>query len=274
MDRIKDFLIEISAGFDCSVNESCTNTVGGANDCFECCSNRYFNDSNAINYSCTQFQRAYVMRYLPVHIKENLLAYKLIPKEILREIGKTGKVNMISLGGGPGSDIAAFKMFLRNYKRHVPQINHALIYRIDKEETWDTLASRILYLEDCQDIEIIHKKRTQNVLELKQLRNNVKFDFISLSYLLSELEPEDIPCLAENISGFVADTSVIIINDRDQSKVWDIADSLIYTLNANLLASDTDVHHCGINYPDDLREILKPKLNTTSKRCVAMIKNL
>jgi hypothetical protein len=267
---LSDFIAEIDAEFDYTVCGPCENTVGTANSCPECCQNRYFN-GDAIEYDCEQFRKAYVMRYLPVHVHENFLALNMIPEEMLGRIAEDDDVNVLSLGGGPGSDILAFKKFFNNWHRHAPNIERLTIYRVDLEETWNDLASQIIHLIDCAGVEIDHKRITNNVLRFRPRREGMRSHFICLSYLLSELRLEDIPRLARKILNFAADVAAITINDRNQDEVREKAELLLDAINAERIAECSDSRHCGVTYDEALKDRVMPKLMTTSIRYAAVI---
>jgi hypothetical protein len=267
---ISDFIANIDAGFDYTVCEPCGNTVGSAISCPECCHNRYYHHET-IGYDCEQFRKAYVMRYLPVHIHENFLAFNTIPPEFLEQIGSNDDINVLSLGGGPGSDIAAFKKFFNNWHRHAPNIERLTIYRVDQEETWNTLASKVIDLFNCPDVELDHRRIIENVLRFRPMRQGIKFHFICLSYLLSELRLEDIPILATNLLNFAADVAAIIINDRNQDEVREKAELLLKKINAERIAVYSESKHCGVTYDDAVKERVKPKLITSSIRYAAVV---
>lgn len=263
---IMGLVTELEAGFDYDRNGTCPSKIGNATSCFECCQNRYFN-GNGINYDCVQFRKAYIMRYLPVHIHENYLALCRIPHDVIDEIGQNETVNMLSLGGGPGTDIAAFKKYIQSGFFDDRTTRSFRIVRIEREDNWNGFARRVIHLFACENFEIDHRKRHQSVLEMIREEG---VHVVTLSYILSEIELGNIPDLTRNIARTLAETAVIIVNDRDEDEVREKAELLLESLQVGNFDSRNDREWCGVYYPGDIRDRINPKLKTNSIRYTAV----
>lgn len=263
---IIDLVTEIEATFDYSRNSTCVNRIDNAKSCFACCQNRYFN-GRGIDYECDQFRKAYILRYLPVHIHENYLALRRIPRDVIEVIGQNETVNMLSLGGGPGTDIAAFKKFVGLGHLDDMATRSFRIVRIEREDGWNGLARSVHGLFDCGNFEIIHRRKHQDVL-VPFRQDNIHI--VTISYLISEIDTENIPILAKNINRVLAGTAVIIVNDRDEEVVRTRAEVLFRNIGNCTFTSRNGREHCGEFFPDDLRDRVVPKLKTNSIRYTAV----
>lgn len=269
MAPIATLITEIESDFDYSKWDECENTIDDASSCPDCCSKRYFT-GGAIDYKCNQFQKAYVMRYLPVHIHENYLAFNKTPSDILARIGENKKVRLLSLGGGPGSDVAAFKKFVKEGNLDDMKTTELEIVRVDREENWNGLAKKVINLFKCKQFETSHLKIHADVTSDFN-DDNSKYHFISLSYILSEISTENIGKLAKNIIASTDNVSVIVINDRNEDVVREKAELLLKEIGASKIKVCSDKNHCGVFYDDTVKDRIKPKLSTTSIRYNAMI---
>lgn len=267
MAPIMDLVTDIESNFDYDRNGACQNTVGDAESCIACCHERYFN-RNEIDYECDQFRKTYIMRFLPVHIHENYLALCRIPTGVLDTIGQCETLNFLSLGGGPGSDIAAFKKYIEHgyFENMGTQRFH--IFRVDREDDWNGLAARVINLFRCGNYEVRHTKLHQDVLVPFTNQHNIHI--VTLSYLISEIAEESIPVLVRNISAVLADTAVIVINDRDEDIVRRKAENILRLLNIDTYDLRNGREWCGEFYPDDVRDRIAPKLKTNSIRYTAV----
>lgn len=267
MAPIIDLVTDLEASFDYERWGACQNTVGDAESCIACCHERYFN-GDEIDYECEQFRKTYIMRFLPVHIHENYLALQRIPTDVLDTIGQNGTVNFLSLGGGPGSDIAAFKKYIENGNFENMGTQRFHIYRVDREDDWNGLATRVINIFRCRNYEIRHTKLHQDVLV--PFTNQQNIHIVTLSYLISEIAEESIQILASNISEVLANTSVIVINDRDEDIVRRKAATLLQLLHIDTYDVRNGREWCGEFYPDDVRDRVAPKLKTNSVRYTAV----
>ena len=99
-----------------------------------------------------------------------------------------------------------------------------------------------------------------------------KYNFISMSYILSEIT-EDMNKLARNILFSVSNPTAIIINDRDEPEVRDKIDCLLREIGVSndCVFMCKDRQHCGITYDEEIREKVRPKLMTNSIRYTAIV---
>ncbi len=173
----------------------------------------------------------------------------------------------MSLGGGPGTDIAAFKKYIDVGHFDEMTTRSFRIVRIEREDGWNGLARSVHDLFNCENFEIIHRRKHQDVL-VHFRKNNIHI--VTLSYLISEIDTENIPILARNINRVLAETAVIIVNDRDEDVVRTRAEVLFQNIENCTFSFRNGREHCGEFFPDHLRDRVRPKLNTSSIRYTAV----
>jgi hypothetical protein len=265
--EITNLINEIEKSFDYSKFNNCNNSIRNSTNCVDCCKKRFY-AGMPIKYECAQFLKVYVMRYLPVHIYENLLAFRETPQDVFNLIDRCSKVRLLSLGGGPGSDIVAFKEYLEEQERS--KIVLAEIVRVDREEKWNEMAEKVINNHKFNGVNYNHTNILADVLS--DFIDESKYNFISMSYILSELG-SNMKSLAKNLLFSVNDPSVIVINDRDERAVENNANILFNELGVSKsnIHFSKDRRNCGVEYRDDIRETFKPKLSTNSIRYTAII---
>lgn len=238
-------------------------------DCVTCLKENYF-ESTEIDYNCENKQKLYVVRYLPVHIKEIQSGLNLIPKRKTLELLNKKVLNVMCLGGGPGTDNAAFNKWLVNkrlFNKHsVQKVN---LTRVDRCTAWSRISPHIIAHSFPDDIVAKYIKNNHDITKpgLNTSKNN---DLVIISYLLSEIPDNRIPILADNIKNNISDHAVIIINDRNQHEVNRKVSALYEKLGCDY-DYDTSQSDCGFSFDDDIVKIAKPKFNTNSIRHIGEI---
>ena len=258
-------------------DEACEDATPGATDCFDCFQKQFF-DGNQIVYDCDPKIDIYVARYFPVHVKENMEALSLLPPEYIESLLQLDDINVMNIGGGPGSDSFAIKkFFLQNEDRgNIEGMKNIRILRIDKENNWNDIAGFVNQQISNSDRIVFNPRRRNCDIRIKKQwpKANIKYNIFTLSYFLSEIEENQIELIAEFINTYASDTaSAIIINDNDRYKV----NTLVPMLSDNISCSfeyennDSAQHHCGFSYSDKDRDFVFPKLTTRSIRYVKVI---
>ncbi|MCX7113085.1 MAG: class I SAM-dependent methyltransferase [Proteobacteria bacterium] len=243
-----------------------------ANTCVDCHRRQFFNGGR-ISYSCDQIKSLYVLRYLPVHIRENFTIL-----QGLLQIFKTNKIEVnieepievLSLGCGPGPEIAAFKMFINQNGYFGSDISDYQITKIDSERGWGMLQSEVENLFISKNFRIKYTSETGDVSTCENL--NKKYDIVFLSYILSELSDCQVNGIAKNLHNILKNKAILIFNDRNQAMVVARIKQILSTLNCLYVFQKTGKTDIGIYYPQFIGIQSQPKIFLNSFRLGAFVK--
>ncbi|CAK3436411.1 conserved hypothetical protein [Vibrio crassostreae] len=246
--------------------ESFNECETGKSDCVVCLRDNYF-EATEIDYDCENKRKLYVVRYLPVHIKEVRSALDLISSKRENMLLDKKVLNVMCLGGGPGTDNAAFNKWLVNCrlfdKRSITRVN---IVRVDRCEEWSEISPSIINHAFPDDITVKYIKANHDVAK-HEIKVGGKIDLVIASYLLSEISDEDIPKVVENIKKNINKNATIVINDRNQSEVTQKIEK-VYELLGCEYVSDSSRMHCDFSFDGKIVETAQPKFSTSSIRYV------
>jgi hypothetical protein len=134
------------------------------------------------------------------------LAASRIPKNTFETFFQCETINVLSLGGGPRSDIVAIKQKLIDKNDNEIKID-VNILRIDIVSDWNPIALDIINIQKDTAITFNHFKRNCNLV--KDVLPKKGHNLITMSYLISEVDFDDIPCLISNIKNSLAEIAVI-----------------------------------------------------------------
>ncbi|MEH6800562.1 MAG: class I SAM-dependent methyltransferase [Halopseudomonas sabulinigri] len=250
MDVVRKFHKKI----DYDAHKSCEVKYPTANDCIECCSKPYFEQVN-IDYSCAQKRKIYVARYAPAYISEVRSAFNVTPRDYAEELSRKSMIKVASIGGGPGTDIAGFKKWVLTNLDEDNDIEKIKFLRVDIHEDWDDVSPELISLYDAPDIEYEYKKIVCDITQEPINSQSFKsFDVIMMSYILSEIDSEDIRKVAKNISKVISGKTLLVINDRPQDVVIQKIDQFITAVGGGnqKIVEPTERDHCGESYPDEI----------------------
>lgn len=255
----------IYKSIDWRLYDDCKRDFKLGSDCKDCASRQYFS-GNSIDYSCAQLRKIYVLRYLHVHWAEVFDALNLTRS--LNEFPDMRKnLNILSLGGGPGSDILAFKSFAIHGLLDKNKITFN-ITRLDCEATWNDLAVEVIDLCKSDNKDFFKHRRINTTIsdfaKVDVLKE--RYSVFLISYLISELEGSEIDDLISIINTRKADNSIVIINDRNEELVDGKIAKLINGLNIKREIRNAAVCFCGVIYPNEFLSEMKPKRNMKSLR--------
>ena len=250
----------------------CNNITIGSPNCVECFRNQYF-DGNVIDYSCEQKRKIYILKFLPVHVHEVYIAIKKMENDILEIFSSKNEINILSVGGGPGSDILAMKSFIVEQVEEecMPKFN---ILRIDKENGWDNLSEKIIHPNFSSEIKRkFNNRKFLFNFALNKLNKKLNFDIILISYLISEISDDDMFVFTHNMQNLLANKSILIINDRNEDVVQYRITGMLnnLSLKPEKFFSESERIWCGFSYPDDIKNLVNPKLKTNSKQHSVLI---
>lgn len=250
----------------------CDSATPNSSNCFDCFQRQFF-DGNEIKYECDEKINIYVARYFPVHVKEIFEALKMLPEEFYENLFKLKDINIMNIGGGPGSDSFAVKKFLieKELAGEIEDEKKVCILRIDKETNWDNMAGFVNErIRNTEHIEFMAKKSIFDVgIQNKWSLANRKYNIFTISYLLSEIDDSKISILSKFINSYASSAVCgLIINDNNRYKVHQLKQSLFQNILCDIDNDDEDStrHHCGFFYKDEDRDLVNPKLTTNSIR--------
>ena len=247
----------------------CTNATPNSKSCVDCCGKQYF-DSNEISYECDQKRKIYVLRYLPVHHKEVYLTLSRISKEVAVAIGGKKCVRVLSIGSGPGSDILAFKKIVADGLLFLDGVTDILLVMIEKESGWDEISDDVLKLYS-EGFHYLHKRHHLDFGN-RQVKCDSGFDYLLLSYVISELSIKEVDNVARNLQQCIGNPSVLIINDRNEDRVTSKIDRLLKDFKIQNTIIQSGVREwCGVSYPDEIKENVRPKLSTNSVQYTVVV---
>jgi hypothetical protein len=268
MESLHNILRDVYDSVDCSAGEDCTDLSKVGADCVACATGQYF-DGRHVDYSCEQRRQIYLLRYLHVHLQEvynafrGVCQYPTFPKW-------QGKAKVLSIGGGPGSDIAGFQRFVTELGSVLGLGTEFEITRLERVAEWNNLASLVFPLFSAEGYIFEHITVHSDISEFKPL-NSAKYQIIMMSYVISELDEENLKILEATIKNAMAPNAVLIINDRNEKAVIEKIRLLLSKVKLLEQWCSVEEEWCGIFYPDDLRDVVKPKVYMKSLRFGAVV---
>lgn len=258
MDNI---IADLFSELDGSKWSTCTERTLHSKDCVDCLHRQYF-DENEVSYSCVEKRKLYVLRYLPVHAAENRAGLRRVPSKVVEDILEYVQIRILSIGGGPGSDLYAALNFLSSNVedgyRH--EVN---VTRIDIEPLWDEIAINVIKAAS-EDFEVRVRTLHADVMEGLGRVEDKEFDIVVCSYLISELNNVDFEEFGRKLRKLMWNGGVIVINDRPQAEVEEKIRAVFEA--ANIVCSEvSNTDWAGFFYPDEIVQKVGPKLNMKSK---------
>lgn len=259
MNVVEDFHDEI----DYERYKNCNDKYPGAHNCVTCCSNPYYRpvsiDGIPIDYRCSQKRKLYIVRYAPAYISEVYDALVYTSRAFRTEILQKETLNVASIGGGPGTDIAAFNKWLLSNCSHLGgggSLKGVRYLGVDIHEEWGDVSVELVNLHKLNSINYEFKQVKINVSDTPIIMEEFKsFDVIILSYVISEIHEGKIKNLAKHVFEVMSEKTLIIINDRAEEGVLKKIDLFlngIGCVNPKKI-NPTKREHCGEIYPDDIK---------------------
>jgi hypothetical protein len=269
MANLEELLLENHKSVKYEKAKECEDSPAGVEHCAFCLGDQYF-DNNQVNYSCKDKRTVYVLRYLPVHLQEVKQCLDGLRGSDELPLNWPDPVRVLSIGGGPGSDIAGFKKFISDAGFYDENHRNFEILRLEKVEDWNDHASKIVRLYTPEDYEFDYRRKIDDI---NNLPGCVKgpFDIFLLSYVVSELTELECIELGKAIDTLFNERAVVVINDRSQEEVLEKTRLILQAFNVLDRFSCTTESWCGLHYPDELVGITAPKLNMKSRRYSAVV---
>lgn len=261
MDII-DVIEKFDGQVDYDLAKTCTDVQKAGNSCPLCLKNRYYSDQ-PVQYTCSQLRHIYVLRYLPVHIKENLTVLEALNVKCVENHWEE-PVEVLALGGGPGSEIAALQIFVQAngfFGSEVPEIH---VTRVDRVEEWSEIYKVVKQISNGKSPKYKYHRINGDVCSIKKYKG--AYDLVFLSYIVSELTDEKAVELGNALSQVVKDRCVLVFNDRNQEAVVNRIELILGLFSVSKQYISSAESHVVINYPEDIKERVRPKLRLSSYR--------
>lgn len=240
-------LIDLIEKFDAEVDYdlaiTCTDNQKSGNSCPLCLKNRYYS-SRPVQYTCSQLRRIYVLRYLPVHIKENLKVLEALNAKGVENHWEV-PVEVLALGGGPGSEIAALQTFVKDngfFGSEVPEIH---VTRLDRVEEWSEIYKVVKQIAKGISPKYKYHRINGDVCSINKYKG--AYDLIFLSYIVSELTDEKAAELGGALSQVVKDHCVLVFNDRNEKAVVNRIETIVGLFSVSKQYVSIAESHVGIN---------------------------
>ncbi len=265
---IMDIVKKLHGQIDYDAYRNCKDRHHSAGDCIECCKKPYFEQTN-IDYTCEQKRKIYIVRYVPAYISEVSSVLAVTPKEFLEDICQKEEITVASIGGGPGTDIAAFNKWISRKVEWGDALERVRYLRIDNHQQWVDVSPELIHLYKSDDIDFDFWKINRDVSKTSvNAKNFKKFDVVMLSYIISEIESQKIKRLAKNVLKVISERTLVIINDRPQKEVIEKIARFLNEIGAKepMVIEPLDRDHCGESYPDEIYERVQPTIFRKSIR--------
>lgn len=259
-------LVEALEYFDKQVDyaraQKCADTAKTGTSCPECLQQRYY-AGVPVDYSCDQLRLIYALRYLPVHLKENLeVLESLTAKGVTSEW--EAPVEVLALGGGPGSEIAALQTFVASdgfFGAQVPEIH---VTRLDRVKEWDDVSTKVRGISIGKKTKYKYFRIDGDVCDVQRFKGT--YDLVFFSYIVSELTDAKAAELATALKKVLKKSAVLVFNDRNEDAVVSRIDLVANQFKCFTEYVSTKTNHVGFSYPDAIKDRVGPKLRLTSYR--------
>lgn len=239
---------------------ACNDQAVEATTCPQCLSHQYFN-GNEISYSCENKRKLYVLRYLPTHSVEIYQGATKIPSDVVNSWFESGYVKILSIGGGPGSDVVGILKFLREESERRGFRLNIDVVQVDIEDQWNEIFDdviRRLFPNFCQC------RKVRLDVEDRQISTvGNDFNLVTVSYLTSELDTQACLNLADDINSILIDGGILMINDRPEDSV-ELNIQSMFNQICIAYKQESLTEWAGIHYPPNIANEVAPKLKMNS----------
>lgn len=264
MSELDSLIQDLHKQVDYDKWRNCMEKTLGATNCPDCCGRQYF-DGNQISYQCDQKRKIYALRYLPAHIAENYQGSLLIPEEHRNRIFRKNSLKIASFGGGPGSDIAGFKQFIEGLDNQEYPCANFIFTRLDVEDGWKNISENVMRLYGADESRFNYQKFDMDICSNGNWFDDKRFDVILISYLVSELNTEQIQSLANNLRKCMGAETLLVINDRSEDVVYQKIEDLSSSANLRLITSRILSGWAGYSYDNTIAQHTSPKFKVSSR---------
>jgi len=237
----------------CKLDELCEiqGTRVSVEECVECCGGSYYGGDS--EYQCANFKKVYLIKYLAVQVAQ---IESLIEKYILHDIENKVNLSVVSLGGGPGTEIIALMNEL-----NICAGNYNVSFdNVDREASWkpiyEDLASRF-----AKQMKNVKLKTSFITCDAASYNSDKRYDIVFVSWILSQVDERDRRKILKIAGGLTAEEGHIIVTDRLEPLLITNLSTLIKEIEGlTILEHDKLTDHCGVTFPEEIKETFEVRI--------------
>ena len=257
LQQLADYVFDAYKEFD----EHC-NADGNDADRETCviCHQKAYWRTGKPKYDCNNFKRVYLWRYFSTHVAQT--EHPLL-KHVSVHLGKLKTIKALSVGGGPGTEAIALMDQLNDCDGYQNITFHNLEY----EQSWEPIYLDLVnqFAKYVGNVSVTPKFRQFDAsVPLIQGIDDSNYDIVFLPWVLSEMKTTaEIRILLQRAADTTRNEGYTIITDRIEENLIDQISKHVTELGAYYLIEENREckSYAGILFPDELKEIFKPKLN-------------
>lgn len=238
----------------------CTDKTSESGSCIECFKNQYFNN-NKISYDCEEKRKLYVLRYFNVHQAENHSGLSMLPDGIINGWFEGGAVKILSIGGGPGSDVYGALNYVIGEINKREEGLEIIVSQVDAQTHWGNIFDDVMqrFFSWCDD----YQKILLNIEDGLQSISDQDFNLVTASYLVSELSDQASLSLASDIDSLLGNGGVLMINDRSEDVIKKRIGLMFDRIGMNYQEHSL-TSWAKYSYPSGIADVVHPKFNMHS----------
>jgi len=187
-----------------------------------------------INYAHPAIQFAYIYKYLTSHVN---LVYQIIASSDLAEMFEQKRINITSVGGGPGSDILGILKYILTANQE-PSLRCTIL---DRKTVWEHSCN--IFIEKLNpNIQFTNIFQTFDVVDSRTWATTARYlnsDLFIMSYFMSEIDSLRVgaePFFA-HLFGNAKAGSLFLYIDNNSSHFYNWFDSLASAHHLEVLRS-------------------------------------
>ncbi len=222
-------------------------------ECVDCHIGSYYPEGNP-TYKCDNFKRVYLVRYFATQFAQSDFVIK---EHILHHIEGKADLSAVSLGGGPAPEALAFMNGLSSYEG-----DYNLFFdNIDCEASWEEVYHDISR-QFTNYVGNVKLKTRFSCYDVTSYVSERRYDIVFISWILSEMSEQDMFKVLKVASNLVTPQGYIVVMDSWETAVVENISSVVHEITELTMQEHDErwTRHCGVSFPDDLREYFKVRL--------------
>lgn len=256
MQPFMDYVFDTYSGLD----PACTSRSVKVNtdDCVDCCIYSYYDGET--QYRCDNSKKIYLIRNMATQIKQVDLA---LSQSLRTYICSQNNLKMISLGGGPGTEAIAIMDILGGYDN-----KYKLRFdNVDSQSSWETMYGDLTknFAKRISNVTLKTSFTSSNI-ETHAKTVKVLYDIAFASWLFSLIKKsQEILNILKVLESLLKEDGYLVIADRFEDKIVNAISNSIKKADGLILREyDRQIKHCGVAFPDSLRDKFKVRLYADS----------
>ena len=227
-------------------------------DCVGCCKDSYYGGDT--QYKCDNSKKIYLIRNMATQIKQVDLS---LIQSLREDICSQQNIRAISLGGGPGTEAIALMDILRDYDNKF----NISFDNVDSEDSWETIYKDLThnFANRINNVKLKTRFISSNI-ETYAKTVRVLYDVAFVSWLFSLIKKtEEILSILNVLESLIKEDGYLVVADRFEDKVVKVISNAIKQADGLILKeNDRHIKHCGVAFPDDIRDKFKVRLSADS----------